>query len=274
MKRFLFPAFIVAMAISATIFSALTADAQQPRPEQVPANGGLVPLTQPAKTATGPAVPGLSTDKQKASYGIGLRIGDDMRGGQLTTDDIDLQALMRGLSDAMDKKKPALSEEDLQQAMISFHQALQNKMKAVADKNKKDGEAFLAANKAKDGVKTLPSGLQYKVIKAGAGPTPGPTDMVKAQYKGTLLDGTVFDSSDLHGGPVDFPVNQVIKGWTEALQLMKVGDKWQLFVPSEMAYGEHGSGGDIGPNSVLVFDVELLDVTKGDNTLPGGLPGG
>ena len=154
--------------------------------------------------------------------------------------------------------------------MTNFHAQLtarmQDKAKVLGDKNKKEGEAFLAANKSKDGVKTLPSGLQYKVIKSGTGATPGPTDVVQAHYKGTLLDGTVFDSSYDRGKPETFPVNGVIPGWTEALQLMKVGDKWELFVPANLAYKETGAGSDIGPNAVLLFDVELLDVGKGDNT--------
>lgn len=235
-------------------------------------------MAQQPKAAA--AAPGLSTDKQKASYGIGLQIGKEMRSGQLSAEDIDMQAMIQGLSDAVAKKKQAVSDEDLQKSMASFRSELtarmQERAKAQGEKNKKEGEAFLAANKSKDGVKTTASGLQYKVIKAGpgTGATPSATDTVKVHYKGTLLDGTVFDSSYDRNEPVTFPVNGVIKGWTEAMQLMKVGDKWQLFLPADLAYGEHGAGGDIGPNAVLVFDVELLDVSKGE-TLPGMmLPGG
>jgi FKBP-type peptidyl-prolyl cis-trans isomerase len=233
-------------------------------------------MAQQPKAAA--AAPALGTDKQKASYGIGMRIGNEMRSGQLSADDIDMAAFVQGISDAVAKKKQAVSDEDLQKAMTSFHTELtarmQERAKSQGDKNKKEGEAFLAANKSKEGVKTLPSGLQYKVIKAGTGATPAATDTVKVHYKGTLLDGTVFDSSYDRNEPVTFPVNGVIKGWTEAMQLMKVGDKWQLFLPADLAYGEHGAGSDIGPNAVLVFDVELLDVSKGE-TLPGmGLPGG
>jgi FKBP-type peptidyl-prolyl cis-trans isomerase FklB len=277
MKRFLLPTMARALSIfSVLAFFAVSVSAQQPKAESI--KGGFVPQTQQTKAPAGPAVPGLATDKQKASYGIGFRMGGEMRGSQLTSDDIDLQALVRGMTDGLSKAKPALTEQDLQQAMMNFQTDLtsriQEKEKTTGVKNKKDGEAFLAANKSKEGVKTLPSGLQYKVIKSGGGATPGPTDNVKAHYKGTLLDGTVFDSSYDRGEPVDFPVNHVIKGWTEALQLMKVGDKWQLFVPSELAYGEHGVGSDIGPNAVLVFDVELLDVSKGDNAPGNILPPG
>jgi FKBP-type peptidyl-prolyl cis-trans isomerase FklB len=126
----------------------------------------------------------------------------------------------------------------------------------------KDGETFLAENGKKEGVKTLASGLQYKVVKAGTGKTPKATDTVKVHYNGTLVDGTVFDSSIQRGEPASFPVNQVIAGWTEALQLMKEGDKWQLYIPAKLAYGEQGAGGKIGPNSTLIFDVELLSIEK------------
>jgi FKBP-type peptidyl-prolyl cis-trans isomerase len=138
--------------------------------------------------------------------------------------------------------------------MADFHKQVMNRIK-------KEGEAFLAANKAKEGVKTTASGLQYKVLKSGTGATPRATDTATVNYKGTLLDGTVFDSSSEHGGPASFPVNGVIKGWTEALQLMKVGDKWQLFIPTELAYSDHPDSPDIPPNAVLTFEVELLDVT-------------
>ncbi len=269
MTRSLFFTLTIALLPSAiALFSAASAAAQQPRPEQLPNS------PQATRGSSAAAAPAFTTDKQKASYGIGLSIGGSMHGTQLTADDIDLQALTRGLVDGLSNAKPALTDQELQQVMTDFHKQItsrmQDKAKALGDKNKTDGEAFLAANKTKEGVKTLPSGLQYKVIKAGNGPTPGPTDTVKAHYKGTLLDGTVFDSSYDRGKPETFPVNGVIKGWTEALQLMKVGDKWQLFIPANLAYGEHGAGSDIGPNAVLVFDVELLDVAKGSN-LPGGV---
>jgi FKBP-type peptidyl-prolyl cis-trans isomerase len=137
------------------------------------------------------------------------------------------------------------------------------KNKSAGDKNKKEGEAYLAANAKKPGVKTTESGLQYKVLKAGDGATPKKTDTVRVHYHGTLTDGTVFDSSVERKQPAEFPVNRVIPGWTEALQLMKVGDKWQVTIPSDLAYGEQGTpGGPIGPNSVLVFEVELLDIVK------------
>jgi FKBP-type peptidyl-prolyl cis-trans isomerase len=136
----------------------------------------------------------------------------------------------------------------------------QAKMQVAGDANKKEGEAFLADNKSKEGVVALPSGLQYKVLKEGNGPKPTATDSVVCNYRGTLINGTEFDSSTKHGGPATFPVNGVIKGWTEALQLMPVGSKWQLFVPPDLAYAERGAGGDIGPNATLIFEVELVSI--------------
>jgi FKBP-type peptidyl-prolyl cis-trans isomerase FklB len=268
-RRFLFPTIATGLSIALVFtLSAIQAFAQQPGAARPQTGAETLP---PAKTSAAP-VAGMASDKQKASYGIGFRMGSDMRGSQLTADDIDLQAFVRGMTDGISKSKPAVSEQDLSQAMMNFHNQLtariQDKAKTAGEKNKKEGEAFLAANKSKEGVKTLPSGLQYKVIKSGNGATPGPNDTVKAHYKGALLDGTVFDSSYDRGEPATFPVNGVIPGWTEALQLMKVGDKWQLFIPAKLGYGETGAGGDIGPNAVLVFDVELLDVNKGDKA-PG-----
>jgi FKBP-type peptidyl-prolyl cis-trans isomerase FklB len=276
MKRILLPALSLALAISALcLFPVLFTQAQQPRPQQTPAGGNLVPLNQAPQATPGPAVPGLSTDKQKVSYVIGYSMGGHLHGSSITPDDVDFQVFVRGVNDALSSSKPALSKADITQVMTDFTNRLQERAKMVADKTKKEGENFLAANKTKEGVKTLPDGLQYKVLKSGNGPTPGPTDIVKAHYKGTLLDGTVFDSSYDHEGgqPEQFPVNRVIKGWTEALQLMKVGDKWELYVPSELAYGEAGYPPAIGPNQVLVFDVELLDVSKGSNNTPLNLNG-
>jgi FKBP-type peptidyl-prolyl cis-trans isomerase FklB len=248
-------------------FVALTS-AQQPAPkgnyepiQSTPGARPAAPGTAPAPgTPAGPAVAGLSTPKQKASYGIGTGIGAEMRGAQMAADDIDFPALVRGITDALTKAKPALTEEEIKPVMEEFRTAI---MKRVQDKGKKEGEAFLAANKTKEGVKTTASGLQYKSLKAGTGVTPGPTDIATVHYEGKLLDGTVFDSSIKNGQPASFPVNRVIPGWVEALQLMKVGDKWQLVIPSNLAYGENGTpDGTIAPNSVLVFEVELLDVKK------------
>ena len=218
-------------------------------------------------------MPGLANSKQKASYGFGYSIGNSFQREQMTPEDLDMQAFSRGLIDALSDAKLAVTEKDLEAAMKEYHEqltvkiqerakALAEKMKPVAEKNKKDGDAFLAANKSKPGVQTTASGLQYKVIKAGTGASPAATDVATVHYKGSLLDGTVFDSSYDAGEPATFNVSGVIPGWTEALQLMKVGDKWQVFIPSNLAYGEEGRLPKITPNAVLVFDVELLDIAK------------
>src|SRR5208283_2774825 len=192
--------------------------------------------------------PDLTNPKQKTSYAIGLDIATTLKRQEL---DVDAKALADGIADGF-AGKPALTEEEQKAAIIDLQKTAmakaEEKQKASAENNLKAGEAFLAANAKKDGVKTTASGLQYKVIKSGTGPSPKPTDTVKVHYTGTLVDGTVFDSSVERGTPATFPVNGVIPGWTEALQLMKVGDKWKLFIPSKLAYGEQGPRA-IGPNS-------------------------
>ena len=201
---------------------------------------------------------------EKVSYSIGLRMGQNFSGDDI---EINLSWLTKGITDGMKKDgEPLLSEKDQREAMVEFQKDLQKKQiakaAAASKKNKAEGEAYLAANKKKEGVKATDSGLQYEVIKKGDGASPKATDTVKVHYHGTLIDGTVFDSSVEREEPAQFPVNRVIKGWTEALQLMKVGDKYRLVIPSDLAYGENGAGGDIGPNAVLVFEVELLDIVK------------
>ncbi|MEQ8785669.1 MAG: FKBP-type peptidyl-prolyl cis-trans isomerase [Pirellulaceae bacterium] len=192
--------------------------------------------------------------KQEASYALGLQIGENLKAAGFK---LDLALLAKGLADVLEEGgKPQLEPEAAQAVIRQYHQELT--MQAAAE-NKKKGEEYLAANKKKEGVKTLESGLQYKVLKSGTGASPKLSDEVTTHYAGTLIDGTKFDSSYDRGQPATFPVGGVIKGWTEALQLMKVGDKWQLYVPAELAYGEDGRPG-IPPNSVLVFDVELLSI--------------
>lgn len=207
--------------------------------------------------------PDLQDPKQRASYSIGADIGTSFKRQGI---EVDVRALAAGLADTL-AGKPALSDADMKQALNTFKVEMMAKLEAqqkvAGEKNLKDGEAFLAANAKKDGVKVLKSGLQYKVLRTGAGKTPAATDKVRTHYHGTLIDGTVFDSSVDRGEPVTFAVNQVIPAWTEALQLMKEGDKWQLVVPSKLAYGEEGAGGQIGPNATLIFDVELLSIEKG-----------
>ncbi len=211
---------------------------------------GADATTQPA---TQPGSVSLKTDAEKQGYAIGLQIG-----GRLQGVDVDSAALAAGIHDAATGAKPQLSEEQVQATMMG----LQKKMAEQADKaqaeNAKAGDAFLAENAKKEGVKTTASGLQYKVNTSGKGKTPKATDTVSVNYKGTLTSGKVFDES--HGEPVTFPVNRVIPGWTEALQLMKEGDKWTLYIPAKLAYGEESPSPEIPPNSVLVFDVELVSV--------------
>lgn len=217
-----------------------------------------------APQAARPADPQLKDTKSKAAYSIGLDLGRRIKAGGI---DIDGDILARGLKDGL-TGKAALTDQEIQEVMQAFNEERMAQAaeaaKGAAEKNQKLGQDFMAKNAKAPGVKTLPSGLQYKILKEGTGKIPGPTDMVRVNYKGTLVDGTEFDSSEKNGGPVEFPVNGVIKGWTEALLLMKAGSKWQLVIPPQLAYGERGTpDGAIGPNSTLVFDVELLSVGGG-----------
>ena len=245
MKRIAFPALTLTVAVSAA-----GAFAQQARPitptQTRPVGAGQA---APGQTAPGQAridqpsaVPGLITAKQKTSYCVGLMAGSDMLNRRLSSDDLDLDALTRGIADALVKNKPALSSEDIQEVTTNLHQQLMARMrdyvKSLADKNKKEGDAFLAANKTKDGVKSTPSGLQYRIVKSGNGAKPALGDKATAHYRGTLLDGTEFDSSYKRNEPAEFTVGGLIPGFNEALQLMKVGDKWQIFIPANLAYGE------------------------------------
>ena len=200
----------------------------------------------------------LGNDKGKASYGIGMQIGQNMKAQGV---DVDPTAVAAGMSDALAGKEAAVKQEEIQKSMQVLQEQTMKKAQETADKNKGSGEQFLTANKAKDGWKTTASGLQYFEEKVGTGKMPKATDTVKVHYTGTLTTGEKFDSSVDRGEPAEFPVNGVIKGWTEALQLMKVGGKMKLAIPSELAYGQSGRPG-IPPNSVLLFDVELLDIKK------------
>jgi FKBP-type peptidyl-prolyl cis-trans isomerase FklB len=209
------------------------------------------------------SAPALATEQDKISYSIGADIGSSLKRMEA---DVNLDKLTAGLRDALAGSKLQLSEEEIAASMQAFQTKAREKMMAqraaATEKAAKAGVEFLEANKKKEGVVTLPSGLQYTVIKQGDGVKPKATDTVKTHYRGTLVDGKEFDSSYKRGEPAQFPVNGVIKGWTEALQLMPVGSKWQLVIPSELAYGEQGAGADIPPNSVLVFDIELLEVSS------------
>src|SRR6266576_2486126 len=211
--------------------------------------------------------PQLKDQKDKVSYSIGMNIGFNLSKQKV---DINPDILAAGIKDAI-AGKPQLTQDQVKEVMAQFEKDMEQKQKQAGEKNKTDGAKFLEENKKKPGVKTTASGLEYKVEKEGTGAQPKPTDMVSVNYRGTLIDGTEFDSSYKRGQPATFPVNGVIKGWTEALQLMPVGSKWQLFVPSSLAYAERGAGGDIGPNATLIFEVELLSIqekSKTDQTKP------
>ncbi|MGC1226106.1 MAG: FKBP-type peptidyl-prolyl cis-trans isomerase [Candidatus Sulfotelmatobacter sp.] len=237
------------------------------------------PKTSTTKRSTGArsAAPlTLKTDKEKFSYALGMRMGANLKKQNVP---VEPAILERGLKDAMAGGKTLLTEEQAQTALMQVQNDLrkkqQEKMQAEGAENKQQGAAFLAENKSKEGVKTLPSGLDYKILKEGTGPKPTAGDTVECNYRGTLIDGKEFDSSAKHGGPATFPVGGVIKGWTEALQMMPVGSKWQLFIPPDLAYGDRGAGPDIGPDSTLIFEVELVSIKqpekKGENS--GSKPG-
>ena len=214
----------------------------------------------------------LKTQKDKASYAVGMNVGRGL-GANLRQQSVefDQAILLRGFKDALAGGKLLLTDDEAKAVLTQLQTEVrarqqekmkveQEKMKAAADENKKEGAEFLAANKTKEGVVTLPSGLQYKILTEGTGPKPGATDTVSCNYRGALTNGTEFDSSYKRGQPLSIQVNGVIKGWTEALQLMPVGSKWQLFIPSDLGYGDRGSGPVIGPGATLIFEVELLSI--------------
>ena len=258
------------------ILSVGTARAQQaaaPSGSKTPAaKSGTTSSTKPGQTAATqkPDTFELKTDKDKASYAIGMNIGQNLR---KQSEVIDAAIVQRGMKDALAGDKTLLTEDEAKAALMTLQASMRKKqeeqVQQMAETNKKEGDAFLAENKTKAGVVTLPSGLQYKILSEGTGPKPAATDSVICNYKGTLLDGTEFDSSAKHGGPATFPVSGVIKGWTEALQLMPVGSKWELFVPPDLAYGQRGAGGGIAPNSTLIFEVELVSIKSSNAAQPG-----
>jgi len=246
--------------MTSAVFVAGSATAQVKKP--------TVKKATPAKSATAakPATAGsaLSSTQDSVSYSIGMFMAQNLK--QQGISDLNNALLMHGLEDALSEKPTRLTQAQAGQVMNGFMQkqmAVRNAegMKASSE-NKKIGTAFLTENKAKAGVVTTASGLQYSVEKEGTGAKPAATDRVKVHYTGKLLDGKVFDSSVERGTPAEFGVTEVIKGWTEALQLMPVGSKWKLYIPSDLAYGDRGAGADIKPGSTLVFDVELLDIIK------------
>ena len=230
--------------------------------QEKPAAPAAAPAASPAATAAPASF--YKTNRERAGYAIGAKVGRDLSGLKEQGVDADPQTIITAVTDALTGSPLKMSEREIQDTLTAVQTENQNKqmakMKTTGETNKKEGEAFLAANKTKDGVKTTASGLQYKVIKEGTGPSPKSTDTVSAHYRGTLINGKEFDSSYKRNEPLKFPVTRVIPGWTEAIQLMKVGSKYQLFVPSDLAYRENGAGPEIGPNSTLIFEVELLGV--------------
>ncbi len=220
---------------------------------------GLLALSL-SLNAWGKEPTGFKTDKQKFSYTAGYQIGQNLKRQNL---DLDSKAFSQGAQDAITNAKPRLKPEEMQAAVQNQQKKDMEKQTAMAQKNLEAGQAFLEANKRKDGVVTLASGLQYKVVTEGKGKQPKSTDSVVAHYRGTLINGTEFDSSYTRNEPATFPVAGVIKGWQEALPLMKEGSKWQVYIPADLAYGPRGAGAAIGPNEALIFDIELLSVKSG-----------
>ncbi len=225
---------------------------------QLPSGGPAAP----AQGGKAGAAPAGEDYMQQVSYALGQNFAEQLKATGI--EGLDMKSLFGGITDVLTGAQPKYTDEQLRPTMMRFSQEMRQKMMARANAegaaNLKAAEQFLAQNAKREGVQTTPSGLQFRVVNQGDGPSPTLNDAVKCNYRGTLLDGTEFDSSQAHGGPATFPVQGVIPGWTEALQKMKVGDKWQLFVPPNLAYGADPPGPPIGPNSLLVFEIELLEV--------------
>jgi FKBP-type peptidyl-prolyl cis-trans isomerase len=266
-----------------SLFAAGTALAVSARAQQTPASSS--PQAPAAGTTQAPSTPKkatpptrgqnaakktpapltLKTEKDKVSYAIGVSEGKRLQQGIKQGDvDVDSAILLRAIKDMLTGGKQVMTDQEIQTTLTTLqaevHKKQEIKQQLAAETAKKEGDVFLADNKTKEGVITTASGLQYKVLEEGTGPKPNPGDMVTVNYRGTLLNGSEFDNSYKRGQPASFAVGQVIRGWTEALQLMPVGSKWQLFIPSDLAYGPRGAGPGIGPNSTLIFEVELLSI--------------
>jgi FKBP-type peptidyl-prolyl cis-trans isomerase FklB len=271
-KRITLLAFLLSAAY---IASAEDTTPNAPSPADATASQSPIPAESPAATSASPSS-AFKTDKDKISYSLGVDIGRTLQRLQL---DLNEEVLSRGIADVLGGKTMAMTDQELQETLQAFQQKMmqkqqesmakkQDEMKVVATKNKADGKKFLEDNSKKAGVKSTPSGLQYKVVKEGKGEKPKDTDVVETNYRGTTIDGKEFDSSAKHGSTFSFPVNGVIKGWSEALKLMPVGSKWELYIPSDLAYGDEGYGEDIPPGSTLVFEVELLGIKKNAGSTP------
>ncbi len=241
-----------------------TPQSQPASPKATTSGPAKSPAAKKPATASKAGTPfTLKTQKEKSSYALGMSIGTGLHRQGVA---VDAAVVARGLKDAMAGGKTLMTEDEmktvLQQLRNDVTKEQDAKAKVAGEANKKEGETFLTANKSKEGVVALPSGLQYKILKEGTGPKPTSGDTVSCNYSGKLINGKEFDSSYKRGQPASFPVTGVIKGWTEALQLMPVGSKWQLFIPPDLAYGDRGAGQDIGPGETLIFEVELLSIAE------------
>src|SRR5215469_6576435 len=274
-QRMLLAGFLASSVLFCSAQTSMTPSATKPAPKKTTTITGTS-KTAAAPKATAPVT--LTTDKDKTSYAIGADLGMTLKQAEI---DVDPAILSRAVKDILSGGKTAMTEDEVRAKLTDLTKGLQAKQqenqkkqaeadKVLGDKNRKDGETFLAENKSKEGVVSLPSGLQYKILNTGDGPKPTHQDTVTCNYRGTLLDGKEFDSSYKRGQPASFPVGGVIKGWTEALQLMPVGSKWQLFIPADLAYGDRRAGPDITPGSTLIFDVELLSIK--DKNQPAAQP--
>jgi FKBP-type peptidyl-prolyl cis-trans isomerase FklB len=254
----------IGVALQVPVASAQTGTsgtATKPPATQSTTSGGAAAKPPAAKPPAAAGQGTLKDEKAKASYALGMNLAKGLKTQPV---DLDQAAFIQGLKDVLAGGKTLMTEDEMAAALTVLQTQMTAKAaeeaKKVGEANKVEGAAFLAANKSKEGVVTLPSGLEYKIITAGTGPKPTPADTVVCNYRGTLINGKEFDSSYKRGQPASFPVGRVIKGWTEALQLMPVGSKWQLFIPPDLAYAEHGAGADIGPNATLIFEVELISI--------------
>lgn len=200
------------------------------------------------------------TQKERLSYAVGVQMGSSLKQQGIT--DLDAKVVGQAIADVLAGAKFKVSQQDMQAAITAYQQEATAKRNATAGKQKASGDAFRAKNKKNKGVKELANGIQYEVLKAGKGAKPKKTDTVTVHYHGTLIDGKVFDSSVKRGKPATFPLNGVIKGWQEVLPLMPTGAKWKVVIPPELAYGERGAGGSIGPNETLIFEIELIEIKK------------
>jgi FKBP-type peptidyl-prolyl cis-trans isomerase FklB len=256
----------ITLFVAAFLFLGIARAQQNPAPKAPPPAAAKTPAAQQApaaKTAQAPGAtaPALKTEKDKESYALGMNLGTGLREDAI---DVDPDLLLRGFRDALAGGKTLLSDQEAQTALALLQAEMRKKQEeasqAAGETNKKEGDAFMASNKTRSGVVTLPSGLQYMIVKAGTGPMPSTSDTVVCNYRGTLLNGTEFDSSYKRGQPATFQVGGVIKGFSEALQLMPVGSTWRIFIPADLAYGARDPGAGIGPNSTLTFEVELLSI--------------